>query len=73
MVQFIRKNKMLMLLTFGLTLLFIGCQDTKSREEIDDTVKTITGKQNVNQMEKIKKDIEKIEKKQADRLKQFDE
>ena len=73
MIQNKRMKRLTMLMAYGLILFLSGCQDTKPRQAIDDTVETVTGQKTVDQMEKIKKDIEKIEKKQAERLKQFDE
>ena len=67
------KYRFVLLLAICMALFFYACQDSKSREQIDETVETITGQDSANQLNKIKKEIEKIEKKQADRLKQFDE
>ena len=54
-------------------LVFCGCEGSEPREQIDDTVKELSGQKKVEQMDKMKKDLDAIQKKQADRLKQFDE
>ncbi len=54
-------------------LVFGGCEGSGPREQVDDTVKELSGQKKVEQMDKMKKDLDAIQKKQADRLKQFDE
>jgi outer membrane murein-binding lipoprotein Lpp len=51
-------------------LVFAGCEGTDSREKVDDTVKELSGQKSLERMEQMKKDIDDIKKKQADRLKQ---
>ena len=47
-----------------------GCEGTDSREKVDDTVKELSGQKSLERMKQMKKDIDDIKKKQADRLKQ---
>ena len=54
-------------------LILGGCEGSEPREQIDDTVKELSGQKKVEQMDKMKKDLDAIQEKQADRLKQFDE
>jgi outer membrane murein-binding lipoprotein Lpp len=59
---------LLFVLLTGLVL--AGCEGTDSREKVDDTVKELSGQKSLERMEQMKKDIDDIKKKQADRLKQ---
>jgi|GEM_PF-1108609 len=52
---------------------FSGCEGSEPREHVDDAVKDLSGQEQVEQMERMKKQIDAINRKQADRLKQFDE
>ena len=61
--------RLLILLT-GLAI--VGCEGTDSREKIDDTVKEFSGQKNLERMEKMKKDISDVNKKQADHLKEIE-
>jgi len=54
-------------------LIFCGCEGSGPREQVDDTVKELSGQKKVEQMDKMKKDLNAINKKQADRMKQVDE
>ena len=51
-------------------LVVAGCEGTDSREKVDDTVKELSGQKSLERMEQMKKDIDDITKKQADRLKE---
>ena len=53
-------------------LVLAGCEGTESREKIDDTVKEFSGQKNLERMDQMKKDIDDINKKQADRLKEIE-
>ena len=55
------------------TLVFCGCEGSEPREQVDDTVKEISGQKNVERMDQILKDIDTIQSKQEDRLKKFEE
>ena len=62
------------LLFFLLTLpLISGCKGSETHEKVDDTVETLAGKKQVDQMKKMEKDINKITDKQAERYDQVDE
>jgi hypothetical protein len=63
----------LFLLILCVTLVFYGCEGSEPREQIDDTVKEISGQKNVERMDQILKDIDTIQSKQEDRLKKFEE
>ena len=54
-------------------LVFGGCEGSEPRNQVDDTVKELSGQRKVEQMDKMKKDLDAINKKQADRMKQIDE
>jgi len=58
------------LLVLFTCLILAGCEGTDSREKVDDTVKELSGQKKVEQMDQMKKDIDKINKQQADRLKE---
>jgi hypothetical protein len=51
-------------------LTFSGCEETETREKVDDTVKELSGQKNIERMNQMKKDIADINKQQADRLKE---
>jgi len=58
------------LLVLFTCLILAGCEGTDSRGKVDDTVKELSGQKKVEQMDQMKKDIDKINKQQADRLKE---
>ena len=58
------------LLVLFTCLVLAGCESTDSREKVDDTVKELSGQKNLERMDQMKKDIDKINKQQADRLKE---
>jgi len=62
----------LLLLVFLTGLALVDSEGTDSREKVDDTVKELSGQKNLERMEKMKKDIDDINKKQADRLKEVE-
>ena len=59
-----------LLLAFLTLPVLSGCEGTESREQVDDTVKELSGQKKVEQMDRMKKNIGDIEKQQADRLKE---
>ena len=61
-----------LLLVLLTALALAGCEGTESREKIDDTVKEFSGQKNLERMDQMKKDIDDINKKQADRLKEIE-
>ncbi len=56
----------LVLFTF---LVIAGCDGTDTREQVDDTVKELTGKKKLDQMDQMKKDINKASQQQEERFK----
>jgi len=66
------KNLTMVLVLFAF-LGVAGCEGTKTREQVDDTVKELAGKKNIDRMEEMKKDINKARQQQADRFKKIDE
>ena len=52
-------------------LVLAGCEGTDSREKIDNTVKEFSGQKNLERMDQMKKDIDDINKQQAERLKEL--
>ena len=53
-------------------MVLAGCEGSDSREKIDDTVKEFSGKKSLERMDQMKRDIDDINKKQADRLKEIE-
>ena len=53
--------------------LISGCKGTDSREKVDDTVETLAGKKQVDQMKKMEKDISDIADRQVKRLDELEE
>ena len=53
-------------------LVLAGCEGSDSREKIDDTVKEFSGQKSLERMDQMKKDIDDINKKQAERLKEIE-
>jgi len=66
------KNLSLVLVLFAF-LAVAGCEGTETREHIDDTVKELAGKKNIDRMDQMKKDINKARQQQADRFEKTDE
>ena len=66
------KNLSLVLFLFAF-LAIAGCEGTETREHIDDTVKELAGKKNIDRMDQMKKDINKARQQQADRFEKTDE
>ncbi|GMQ80050.1 MAG: hypothetical protein BMS9Abin03_521 [Thermodesulfobacteriota bacterium] len=54
-------------------LAIAGCEGTDTREQVDDTVKELAGKKNIDRMEQMKKDINKARQLQKERFKKTDE
>lgn len=51
-------------------LAFAGCEGTDSREAVEDTVEELSGKKNIDRMDRMKQDISDINTRQKDRLKE---
>jgi outer membrane murein-binding lipoprotein Lpp len=66
------KNLSLVLVLFAF-LAIAGCEGTETREHIDDTVKELAGKKNIDRMDQMKKDINKARQQQADRFEKTDQ
>ena len=69
------RKKMGALVVMGMlstTLLMSGCENTETRNQVDDTVEELAGKKKVDQMQAMKEDLEDIQTQQADRMKQLD-
>ena len=62
------KNLTLVLVLFTF-LAIAGCDGTDTREQVDDTVSELTGKKKLDQMDQMKKDINKAGQQQAERFK----
>ncbi len=62
----------LTLLILCAALIFPGCEGSEQREQVDDTVKELSGQKNVERFDQMKKNIGDIEKTQEDRMKQVD-
>ncbi len=50
-------------------LAIAGCEGTDTREQVDDTVKELSGKKKLDQMDQMKKDINKATQLQEERFK----
>jgi hypothetical protein len=50
-------------------LAVVGCEGTDTREKVDDTVKELAGKKNLDRMEKMKKTINKAQQQNQERFK----
>ena len=63
--------------TLGLVLFALiavwGCEGTDTREKVNDTVEELTGKKNLDRMDKMKKTIKKAQEQQQDRYKKTKE
>jgi hypothetical protein len=66
------KNYSLVLVLFAFFAIS-GCEGTDTRKQIDDTVEEFAGKKKIDQMDQMKKDIDKARQQQADRVKKIDE
>ncbi|MEE8431202.1 MAG: hypothetical protein V3S16_08140 [Candidatus Desulfatibia sp.] len=62
-----------MVLVLFAFLAIAGCEGTETREQVDDVVKELTGKKDIDRMDQMKKDINKAAQQQADRFKKTDE
>ena len=62
-----------LLLCGSITAVTTGCKGSDSREKVDDAIEEMTGKKNVDRMQRMKKDIDKIKEHQEKRYDQMDE
>ncbi len=63
----------LLLAGASITAVITGCKGSDSREEVDDVVEEMTGKKNVDRMQRMKEDIDAIKEQQQRRYDQTDE
>lgn len=56
----------------GLLLAVSGCEGTENRETVDNTVKKLAGKKDLERYQDMKEELGEIENRQAQRLKQLD-
>jgi hypothetical protein len=54
-------------------ILLSGCQGTESRDQVEDTVETLSGKQQVERMQDLKEELKVIQQKQTERYDQLQE
>ena len=74
MAWIVKACKHLAIGLFLVTFLAVsGCEGTDTREQVDDTVEELTGKENIDRMDQMKKDINKASQQQADRFEKTDE
>ena len=66
------KHLTLVLVLFAF-LAIAGCEGTDTREQVDDTVKELAGKKNLDRMDQMKKDINKATQQQEDQFKKTEE
>ena len=50
-----------------------GCEGTDTREKVDDTVKELSGKKDLDRMEQMKKTINKAQQQDQERFKKTEE
>ncbi len=50
-----------------------GCEGTDTREKVDDTVKELAGKKDLDRMEQMKKTINKSQQQDQERFKKTEE
>lgn len=72
-MAWVMKRFRLLLLILCVAPVFCGCEGSDPREQIDDTVKELSGQKNLERMEQMKKDIGVIQGQQEDRQKQLEE
>jgi outer membrane murein-binding lipoprotein Lpp len=66
-------KKLTLVLVLCAFLAIAGCEGTDTREQIDDTVKELTGKKKLDQMDQMKKDINKAAQLQEESFKKTKE
>ncbi len=66
-------KKFLFLIVLCAAPILFGCEGSEPREQIDDTVKELSGQKTLERMDEMKKDIGEIENQQKDRMKQLEE
>ena len=66
-------KKLTLVLVLCTFLAIAGCEGTDTREKVDDTVKELTGKKKLDQMDQMKKDINKAAQLQEESFKKTKE
>ena len=66
------KHLLLILILFAF-LAIAGCEGTETREKVDDTVKELAGKKDLDRMEHMKKTINKAQQQDQERYKKTEE
>ena len=72
MARPIKTLRLLPALTLCVLLAFPGCDGGNPREQVDDTVKELSGQKNVERMEQMKQNIGAIQDQQENRLNQLE-
>ena len=66
-------KKLTLVLVLCAFLAITGCEGTDTRDQVDDTVKELTGKKKLDQMDQMKKDINKAAQLQEESFKKTKE
>ena len=66
-------KKLTLVLVLCAFLAITGCEGTDTRDKVDDTVKELTGKKKLDQMDQMKKDINKAAQLQEESFKKTKE
>lgn len=67
--SFITFGRLIIVLLMAGMLCLSGCKGSESREKVDDAVETMSGKEQVEQMDKMKEDFIKAQQKSEERIK----
>ena len=62
-----------MVLVLFAFLAIAGCEGSKTREQVDDTVEELAGKKNLDRMDQMRKTINKAQQQQEERFKKTEE
>jgi hypothetical protein len=71
LIHAFRKVGPVIVISFFLAM--TGCERTETREKVDDAVETLAGKKNMDQMKEMEKEVEGIQGRQDERLKQLED
>ena len=67
------RHCLILALIVGGCLVAGGCNGSESRETVNDTVETVVGKKDVDRYQEMKKDLDTIQSKEAERYRQLDQ
>jgi hypothetical protein len=67
------KLKILLPILSVAVLLFSGCEGSEPRNQVDDTVREVTGAKHVERYQDMKKDLKVIEEQKANHARQLEE